>query len=1148
MKNFYKIGMLAVAALAFAGCAKEINSPIEEPMGTHTISFKVEKLDSKTAVEEGESVASYIWSDNDNQYFHIYENGKEATSISMTLSADSKIATFTATFANTSATEFTYRATYGSDLAGNSPYNPLIPSSQSPLLGSFDPAADILVSAEDIVLDEAADENTEFLFKLKRVVSANKMTLKGLTEGETIKTVVLRSSDSYFASRYKINDGSYTGSSKELTFDFTESENATVGLDGTFPVYFTSAPVTDASFSVIVTTNEHIYTRDNFTSKLTLAVGAFRRFGINLSGYGEEISEGIVYTLVESQEELYDGATYIIAATDDNVVMGLYAGGNNHPVVTANKSTDTASGKSIITVDNTIEVEPITITSNGSTWYLKNAASGNAYEGQYLVCAIGDKDNKLTETNSEENVLKDWNISVSNGSATIINANSGAARSRIFYNNNNSVFACYQPASTDYKGISLYVDKSTCVPHPRIIVTPSTITGVSSLGIEDASDITFILKDLEGTVDVTCDGTVVTEAVDVDNTIVYTVSPNTGAQREGWIKIAVGEIDATIPVIQTAVIEEITIAEFLNKVVGDTYYRLTGTVTNLVNDTYGNFTLVDETGEVYVYGLTKNKVTTNDKSFGSLGIVEGDIVTLEGKRAAYNDTPQVGGPAYHISHTSAPSLNVDVSNLVFNAEGETKTVVVTANNFSGSVSFSAESNNEHFTVTVSENTIVITAAENMGNEVQTGEITITATSGDETASATVTVSQDVVQEDHTYFLETFNDLTGTGGRDNQFSGSVAGAPFKADSETDETWTSYKNTYEALQSAKLGTSSNNSELTSTTIILTGSAKLYFEAAGWASDTNTLTVTASGGTLSGDTNITLTNSTWTAYNATITGATGSVTLTFSGKRLFLDNVIVYTGNLPTIPAPKADPEISFATPSYSFTLNDDEYQAFSGQIVTNPHNLDVTYSLTGDAIGTLDESTGALTLDEETTGTATITATFDGNDNYKAANVSYTVTVISGSGGVVYTLTPAAGSNNNYASNCDIAINGITWNVTGNAQITPWRIGGKSISSVDRAVYSKTAMSYNISKIDITHGAASSITVNSMTVIVATDANFTNVVSTLNPTFVANNTVTVERPAGANWSNCYYKFVYNVTVTGSNNKFIEFSKVEFTGQSL
>ena len=154
---------------------------------------------------------------------------------------------------------------------------------------------------------------------------------------------------------------------------------------------------------------------------------------------------------------------------------------------------------------------------------------------------------------------------------------------------------------------------------------------------------------------------------------------------------------------------------------------------------------------------------------------------------------------------------------------------------------------------------------------------------------------------------------------------------------------------------------------------------------------------------------------------------------------------------------------------------------------------------------------------------------------------------GAESVCYTLTPTSGSNNGYANDCDIAIDGITWNLTGNSQQIPWRIGGKSLSNVDRTLYSKTAIIDNVSKIEVTHGAASSITVNSWTVIVASNADFTNIVSTLTPTFGANTTTIITKPAGVDWSNCYYKFVYNVTVSGSSNRYLEFSEAKFYSET-
>ena len=102
-----------------------------------------------------------------------------------------------------------------------------------------------------------------------------------------------------------------------------------------------------------------------------------------------------------------------------------------------------------------------------------------------------------------------------------------------------------------------------------------------------------------------------------------------------------------------------TVTEFLAESKG-TWCKVTGTIANLVNETYGNFDLVGEDGaSVYVYGLTTSFVAKNDKSFANLGLKEGDIVTLVGMRDSYNDQDQVGGPAYYISHEEgAPAVDV----------------------------------------------------------------------------------------------------------------------------------------------------------------------------------------------------------------------------------------------------------------------------------------------------------------------------------------------------------------------------------------------------------------------------------------------------------------------------------------------------------
>lgn len=243
------------------------------------------------------------------------------------------------------------------------------------------------------------------------------------------------------------------------------------------------------------------------------------------------------------------------------------------------------------------------------------------------------------------------------------------------------------------------------------------------------------------------------------------------------------------------------------------------------------------------------------------------------------------------------------------------------------------------------------------------------------------------------------------------------------------------------------------------------------------------------------------------------------------------------------------LSFAKDAVEYDT--DNYGDFGGQDVTaSPNvsaitdNIDWSYVDTDGIIK--DFYDGALELNGNT-GSATVTASFAGDATYRYAEVSYTITVSeAGAEGVVYTLEPAVGTNSGYASAGDVTIDGITWNVAGNNTLTPWRLGGKSISNQDKAIYSKTALKKNVSKIEITHGSANTITVNSMTVIVSKNSDFSSPISTLTPSFAANGTVTVDRPAGVDWSNCYYKIVYNLTVTSTSNKYIQFTRATFTGK--
>lgn len=105
----------------------------------------------------------------------------------------------------------------------------------------------------------------------------------------------------------------------------------------------------------------------------------------------------------------------------------------------------------------------------------------------------------------------------------------------------------------------------------------------------------------------------------------------------------------------------VTIAEF-NAAPESTevYYELTGVISGLSASGYGCFDLTDETGTVYVYGLTKEFIavgtTFNDKSFAELGLKDGDKITLRGFRGSYNGKIEVMG-AYFVKLISSGNEN-----------------------------------------------------------------------------------------------------------------------------------------------------------------------------------------------------------------------------------------------------------------------------------------------------------------------------------------------------------------------------------------------------------------------------------------------------------------------------------------------------------
>lgn len=146
---------------------------------------------------------------------------------------------------------------------------------------------------------------------------------------------------------------------------------------------------------------------------------------------------------------------------------------------------------------------------------------------------------------------------------------------------------------------------------------------------------------------------------------------------------------------------------------------------------------------------------------------------------------------------------------------------------------------------------------------------------------------------------------------------------------------------------------------------------------------------------------------------------------------------------------------------------------------------------------------------------------------------------------YTLTTStAGSNNSYAGNCDITVDGITWNLTGNSTTSPWRMGGKDLSNVDRAVYSKTAYPSALSKVEFVSGTMNVTSWNSLKLEYSINADFADA-QTIEASEVGASRAITFAPEGGFPANCYFRFVLNITVSGTSNKYIQLKNIIFYG---
>ena len=132
------------------------------------------------------------------------------------------------------------------------------------------------------------------------------------------------------------------------------------------------------------------------------------------------------------------------------------------------------------------------------------------------------------------------------------------------------------------------------------------------------------------------------------------------------------------------------------------------------------------------------------------------------------------------------------------------------------------------------------------------------------------------------------------------------------------------------------------------------------------------------------------------ATINASTGLVTVTCGGSVTVKATAPATTGFRKseatytlTVNDTRTSPGLAWSANSASVTYKELPYTLPS---LTNTHNLSVLYSSSEETVATID-ATGTLTI-KNITGSTTISAEFEGNDDYLPQTVSYTLNVTKG----------------------------------------------------------------------------------------------------------------------------------------------------------
>ena len=536
MKKILNISLaLAAAVIAMSSCQKNTVDASAEQDDSQIITFNAVAPATKTVfTTPNGSNYPVIWTASDTT-IRVCMNAQTVKTAKGSGSTDGTSASFSVSFTKPNPAPASYTFYSMSPANTNSiasgRWGIIVPSTQTPLSGSCDSAAQILVAKSTTT--ESIPEQVSFEYT--HFTAYGLMSFTNLNLGDaTVSSVSLTADSNIVGSWYYTMSGENEGKIEANS----ASKTLTVNTSSTSDIWFAVAPAAITSLTVVVNTDKGTFTKEITGLSKEFKSGKIARFNVDMSGITAVSPK--VYNLVTSTSELTPGSKVIIAASNANYALSTAQNENNRGAAGITKT-----GSTVMDPATAVEVFTVGRGTNTGTISLKGK------DGKYIYASGSGSGKNYLKSKAELDANGSWVVTITDGVFTV-KADVPKINNTMRYNPSGSIlFSCYSATSSTGSTVVFYKEAgSGNGPYINVDNASATVTA-------EAGSTTFtysVLNSVSGqNVSASTDAGWITSCTCNNGTLTVVYEANSGtADRKATITLSCdGADDATVTLTQS---------------------------------------------------------------------------------------------------------------------------------------------------------------------------------------------------------------------------------------------------------------------------------------------------------------------------------------------------------------------------------------------------------------------------------------------------------------------------------------------------------------------------------------------------------------------------------------------------------------------